>query len=99
MEGARRRTMIDLQDVRFRWRPQDAPVLDIPSFTVAAGERVFLAGPSGSGKTTLLNLLGGVAQAEAAASRSTASICRRFPPPRATRCGPNASASSSRCST
>ena len=57
--------MIDLQDVRFRWRPQDAPVLDIPSFTVAAGERVFLAGPSGSGKTTLLNLLGGVAQAEA----------------------------------
>jgi len=56
--------MIDLQDVRFRWRAEDAPVLDIPSFTVTAGERVFLAGPSGSGKTTLLNLLGGVAAAE-----------------------------------
>jgi putative ABC transport system ATP-binding protein len=51
--------------VRFRWRPQDSLVLDIPAFEVAKGERVFISGPSGSGKTTLLNLLGGVALPEA----------------------------------
>ena len=52
--------MIELSDVRFRWR-RDAPlVLDIPAFKIRAGEHVFLEGPSGSGKTTLLNILGGV---------------------------------------
>lgn len=39
-------------------------VLDIPDFTVHAGERVFLYGPSGSGKTTLLGLIAGVLQPE-----------------------------------
>ncbi len=39
-------------------------VLDIPDFTVHAGERVFLHGPSGSGKTTLLGLIAGVLQPE-----------------------------------
>jgi putative ABC transport system ATP-binding protein len=61
--------MIHLSNVRFRWRRQDSLVIDIPSFDVAAGERVFLKGPSGSGKTTLLNLLGGVAVPEAGAIR------------------------------
>lgn len=51
---------IALSDLKFRWTPKGPPVLDIPSLTVASGERVFLRGPSGSGKTTLLNLLGGV---------------------------------------
>lgn len=53
--------MIRLTDVRFRWSPASEPVLDIAAFSVARGERVFLAGPSGSGKSTLLSLLGGVA--------------------------------------
>ena len=57
--------MIRLSDVVFRWRPTDPPTLDIPSFDVADGEKVFLEGPSGFGKTTLLNLLGGVAVPEA----------------------------------
>lgn len=35
-------------------------VLDLPEFTLAAGERLFLKGPSGSGKSTLLGLIGGV---------------------------------------
>lgn len=52
--------VIRLQGVRFRWRPQDPPVLDIPELEVAAGERLFLQGPSGSGKSTLLSLLGGI---------------------------------------
>lgn len=56
--------MIALSDVRFRWLPADPLVIDIPEFTVADGERVFLEGPSGSGKSTLLNLLGGVTTPE-----------------------------------
>ena len=56
--------MIALSDVRFRWFPTDPLVIDIPEFTVADGERVFLEGPSGSGKSTLLSLLGGTATPE-----------------------------------
>ena len=36
------------------------PVLKIPSWEVAAQERVFVHGPSGGGKSTLLNLLSGM---------------------------------------
>ena len=54
---------ITLAGVQFGWATGADPVLDIDSFAVARGERVFIQGPSGSGKTTLLNLLGGVTQA------------------------------------
>lgn len=37
-----------------------AVVLDIPSWHIQRGERLFLQGPSGSGKSTLLNLLAGI---------------------------------------
>ena len=53
---------IQLQHLRYAW-PQQAALLDIASFAVLRGERVFLHGPSGSGKSTLLGLLGGVLQA------------------------------------
>jgi putative ABC transport system ATP-binding protein len=52
---------VELADVKFQWRSDQPVVLDIPAFSIGAGERVFVSGPSGSGKTTLLNLLGGVA--------------------------------------
>ncbi|MDX9994052.1 MAG: ABC transporter ATP-binding protein [Rhodocyclaceae bacterium] len=55
---------IDIADLRYRWRGQAAPCLDIPRFGIAAGERVFLHGPSGGGKSTLLGVLGGVAVPE-----------------------------------
>lgn len=35
-------------------------VLDIPSWHIHKGDRVFIQGPSGSGKSTLLNLLAGI---------------------------------------
>ena len=52
---------IQLTDIVFRWKPDAAPVLDIPELTIVAGERLLIQGPSGSGKTTLLSLLGGIA--------------------------------------
>lgn len=55
-----KRCIVDIRDLRFRWNKQHSPCLDIPRFTIAEGERVFLHGPSGSGKSTLLGLLGGV---------------------------------------
>ena len=56
--------VIDIQGLRFSWKsgPQ---VLDIDTFRVEAGERVFLRGPSGSGKSTLLGLIAGVLQPQA----------------------------------
>lgn len=64
-DGTNSGAAIRLTDVRFRWRADRPLTLDIPSFEVDRGERVFLQGPSGGGKTTLLNLIGGVARAEA----------------------------------
>lgn len=56
---------IDLRDVRYAY-PQapDQPVINIPNWSVPAGEHVFLHGPSGSGKSTLLNLLSGMTGAD-----------------------------------
>jgi len=51
--------VIDIENLVFAWKggPQ---VLNVPSFRLEAGERVFLRGPSGSGKSTLLGLIAGV---------------------------------------
>jgi putative ABC transport system ATP-binding protein len=51
--------VIDIENLAFAWKggPQ---VLNVPSFRLGAGERVFLRGPSGSGKSTLLGLIAGV---------------------------------------
>lgn len=52
--------VIDLNDVVFAWKPKSEPVLCIPTFSIARGEKVFLKGRSGSGKTTLLSLIAAV---------------------------------------
>jgi len=57
-------TIVQLRDVRFRWRRGDPVILDIAAFEVAKGERIFVKGPSGGGKTTLLNLLAGIVTPE-----------------------------------
>jgi len=59
---------IELENVRFAWTPGH-DVLDVPSFRVAAGERVFLRGPSGSGKSTLLGVVAGVLRPQAGSVR------------------------------
>ncbi|WP_373974300.1 ABC transporter ATP-binding protein [Chitinibacter sp. SCUT-21] len=52
--------LIELSNLQFTWRGATQPTLAIPSFSLAAGERLFLHGPSGSGKSTLLSLLTGI---------------------------------------
>lgn len=52
--------LIEISKLKFSYREDLPPVLDIPEFSMSAGERVFLLGPSGSGKSTLLEILSGV---------------------------------------
>ncbi len=40
-------------------------VVDVPGFSIQAGEQVALAGRSGTGKTTFLNLIAGILRADA----------------------------------
>ena len=56
--------MIKIFNIKFRWRPDDPLVINVPKLAVEKGECLFLSGPSGSGKSTLLNLLGGVLEPE-----------------------------------
>ncbi len=51
---------VEVDGIRFAWKPGQRDVVDIECFQVSAGERVFIEGPSGSGKSTLFSLLGGV---------------------------------------
>jgi putative ABC transport system ATP-binding protein len=51
--------VIDIENLAFAWKG-GSQVLNVPSFRLEAGERVFLRGPSGSGKSTLLGLIAGV---------------------------------------
>jgi len=53
-------SIIHLTNICFGWSDKAPPLLDIESFELARGERVFLRGPSGSGKSTLLGLIAGV---------------------------------------
>ncbi len=52
--------MLEIQDLRYRWRGASADALVIPRLTLGAGRTLFLHGPSGCGKSTLLGLLAGV---------------------------------------
>lgn len=53
-------TLLQVNDLRYRWPGQNQDTLKLPALTLAQGEHLFLQGASGSGKTTLLNLLAGI---------------------------------------
>ena len=52
---------INLSNLRFSYLEQsNLLVLDIPSWSVSAGEHTLIYGSSGSGESTLLNILNGL---------------------------------------
>ncbi len=51
--------MISIESLRFAY-PRDGFSLQIPEFSVPAGQKLAVIGPSGAGKTTLLNLVAGI---------------------------------------
>ncbi len=56
-------SLLVLRDVRKSFQTPDGevlPILDIPEFTVQAGEQVVIVGESGCGKTTLLHVIAGI---------------------------------------
>jgi putative ABC transport system ATP-binding protein len=53
-------SIISLQNIEFSYNSQAKKVLDIKSFSINKGEKVFLYGPSGCGKTTFLEVIAGV---------------------------------------
>ncbi len=48
---------IDIRNLRFRYAPDEPPVLDGISLHIPAGKCTVLVGPSGAGKSSLVNLL------------------------------------------
>ncbi len=52
--------VIQINDLRFRWKGQTQDTLSIEQMRIKKGEHVLLRGESGSGKTTLLNVLAGI---------------------------------------
>ena len=56
------KSAIELEKIAYTWPGSDRAALNITSWKLMEGERVFLYGASGSGKSTLLNLLAGILQ-------------------------------------
>lgn len=52
--------MIDIQNLSFRYKKNQPPVLKDLSLTIKPGERVLVAGENGAGKTTLSKILSGL---------------------------------------
>lgn len=75
---------LELTDVRKSYREPDGsplPVLNIPTFRLAAGEQLALVGQSGGGKTTLLNIIAGITTPDAGVVRVDGVDVTRLPEP------------------
>lgn len=59
--------LLDITDLQKSFTAPDGDrtlIVDVPRFTLEAGEHVAVRGASGSGKTTFLNLIAGILQAD-----------------------------------
>lgn len=64
--------LLEIRDLRKDYTSPEGElqrVLEVPSFTLEAGEQVAVAGSSGSGKTTFLNILAGILPADGGSVR------------------------------
>jgi CCR4-NOT complex subunit CAF16 len=61
--------VIEVRDLRFRYRGDPREVLDGVSLTVARGRRVLVIGANGAGKTTLLRIIAGKHMVDASCVR------------------------------
>ena len=55
--------MLELRQLKKSYKEPDGselPILDVPRWSVDAGEQVVVIGPSGCGKTTLLHIIAGI---------------------------------------
>jgi len=52
--------VIQLEDIKFRYKGDSKDILNIPRLEVSKGEHLFIQGSSGTGKSTFLNLLSGI---------------------------------------
>lgn len=57
-------SILELEDVSYRWPGRASFGLDIPDFALTTAETVLLLGESGSGKSTLLSLICGTITAQ-----------------------------------
>jgi ABC-type lipoprotein export system ATPase subunit len=60
--------LLQIDQLRKQFRTPDGellPVVDVPAFSLEAGQQVALRGASGTGKTTFLHLIAGILQADA----------------------------------
>ena len=55
-----KKTVIQIENLRFRYNESKDDVLQIDELKVYEGEHLFIQGASGSGKTSLLNLITGI---------------------------------------
>ena len=61
-------SLLAISDLRKSFRTPDGgpkTIVEVPAFTLAAGQQVALRGESGSGKTTFLHLIAGILAADA----------------------------------
>lgn len=52
--------LVFVKDLKFKYPNQKLWALNIPSFSLDIGEKIFLHGPSGCGKSTFLEILSGI---------------------------------------
>jgi len=52
--------VIKVENVKFKYPSSSRLILDIPTFELKRGEKLFLYGPSGCGKTTFLEVIAGI---------------------------------------
>ena len=66
-QPTQRKSMLDIYDIKKTYTQPDGTrvqILDVPSYSLGAGEQAVMIGSSGCGKTTLLHIISGITRAD-----------------------------------